>query len=191
MNKQHPFGLPIWKPALYKKSRSVVRKANSALHSSPTSSSEFFLYPGNLLWLTLFGWWLALIIFIVSLPFSLFQSPYGMIMRELGLYLLWPFGRYVERLVEITPSVMNNLERERSAHSSILVDDDNEFDVDEEGGLLDHHHQHHKRKRYNWFKAIHETLQLGPSGVLYYLVFFAIIGKLILSNGKTKRLDLY
>lgn len=176
MNKQHPFGLPIWKPALYKKSRSVVRKANSALHSSPTSASEFFFNPGNLLWLILFGWWLALVIFVVSLPFSLFRSPYGMIMRELSNYILWPFGRYVERLVEITPSVVSSLERERSGQSSVLIDDDGEFD--EEDGLLEHHHHHHKRKRYNLFKAILATLQLGPSGVLYYFVFFTIIGKL-------------
>ncbi|GAA5798578.1 hypothetical protein HPULCUR_003983 [Helicostylum pulchrum] len=171
MNKQHPFGLPIWKPALYKKSRSVVRKANSALHSSPSSSPELFLNPGNILWLILFGWWLTLVIFIVSLPFSLFQSPYGMIFRELSLYVLWPFGRYVERLVEITPSVMNSLERERSAQSSVLIDDDDEFDMDEEGGLLDHH----KKKKYNWFRSVYETVKIGPSAILYYTVFYTII----------------
>lgn len=175
MNKQHPFGLPIWKPALYKKSRSVVRKANSALHSSPSSSPELFLNPGNILWLILFGWWLTLVIFIVSLPFSLFQSPYGMIFRELSLYVLWPFGRYVERLVEITPSVMNSLERERSAQSSVLIDDDDEFDMDEEGGLLDHH----KKKKYNWFRSVYETVKIGPSAILYYTVFYTIIGKCV------------
>ncbi|KAI8090500.1 hypothetical protein BDF21DRAFT_333313 [Thamnidium elegans] len=176
MNKQHPFGLPIWKPALYKKSRSVVRKANSALHSSPSSSPELFLNPGNILWLILFGWWLTLVIFIVSIPFSLFQSPYGMIFRELSLYVLWPFGRYVERLVEITPSVMNSLERERSAQSSVLIDDDDEFDMDEEGGLLDHH----KKKKYNWFRSVYETIKIGPSAVLYYIVFYIIIAPLLL-----------
>ncbi|KAI9341601.1 hypothetical protein BD770DRAFT_422141 [Pilaira anomala] len=176
MNKQHPFGLPIWKPALYKKSRSVVRKANSALHSSPSSSPELFLNPGNLLWLIVFGWWLTLIIFIVSLPFSLFQSPYGMIFKELSLYVLWPFGRYVERLVEITPSVMNSLERERSTPSSVLIDDDNEFDMDEEGGLLDHH----KKKKYNWFRSVYETIKKGPSAVFYYIVFYSVIAPLLL-----------
>lgn len=177
MNKQHPFGLPIWKPALYKKSRSVVRKANSALHSSPSSSSEFFLNPGNLLWLVVFGWWLSLIIFVVSLFFSVFGSFYGIVMRELSLYILWPFGRYVERIVEITPSVMNSLGRETSGQSSVLIDDDDEFDADEEGALMEHHH---KKKKYNWFRAFVETLKLGPSGVLYYMVFFTIIAPLLL-----------
>ncbi|KAG2213176.1 hypothetical protein INT47_011325, partial [Mucor saturninus] len=176
MNKQHPFGLPIWKPALYKKSRSVVRKANSALHSSPSSSPELFLNPGNILWVIVFGWWLSLVTLVASLPFSLFQSPYGMIFRELSFYVLWPFGRYVERLVEITPSVMNDLEREQSTQSSVLIDDDDEFDVDEEGGLIDHH----KKKRYNWFRAVFETVKLGPSAVFYYIVFYTILAPLLL-----------
>ncbi|CDS09952.1 hypothetical protein LRAMOSA02629 [Lichtheimia ramosa] len=99
MNKRHPFGLPIWKPALYKKSRSVVRKANSALHSSPSSSPELFLNPGNILWVLIFGWWLALVMLILSVPLILVPPDgyaYGRVMRELAIYLLWPFGRYVE-----------------------------------------------------------------------------------------------
>ncbi|RCH81947.1 hypothetical protein CU098_001560, partial [Rhizopus stolonifer] len=166
MNKQHPFGLPLWKPALYKKSRSVVRKANSALHSSPSSSSELFLNPGNLLWFLVFGWWLALVIFIVSLPFIVFRDNYGLIMRELSLYVLWPFGRYVERLVNITPSVLSDLETET---------------VDEEGEetqtLLE---EEKKRKRYNWFRAVLETLRLGPAACLYYILLYTIICPLLL-----------
>lgn len=175
MNKQHPFGLPIWKPALYKKSRSVVRKANSALHSSPSSASDFFLNPGNLLWLIIFGWWLSLVLFIVSLLFT--GTLYGVVLRELSLYILWPFGRYVERIVEITPSVMTTLEREiSSGHSSVLIDDDNEYDSNE----LSEEHHHHKKKKYNWFRAFIETVKLGPAGIFYYTVFFTIIAPLLL-----------
>ncbi|KAL7311058.1 hypothetical protein PS15m_008871 [Mucor circinelloides] len=179
MNTQHPFGLPLWKPALYKKSRSVVRKANNALHSSPASSSDFFLNPGNLLWAALFGWWLALVVLFVSLVISLCGGrAYGIMLRELSSYLLWPFGRYVERLVEITPSVMSDLARERSSgQSSVVIDDDNEIDVDDEEG---HHHHHHKRKRYNWFRAVFETIKLGPVACLYYILFFSIIAPLLL-----------
>lgn len=173
MNKQHPFGLPLWKPALYKKSRSVVRKANNALHSSPSSASEHFLNPGNLLWLFVFGWWLALVVFIVSLPLSLFKDSYGIMLRELATYLLWPFGRYVERLVEIRPSLIHDLERERST-ASILIDDDDNYDSDEEGGL---HHHHEKKKKYNWFHAVAETFKAGPATCLYYILFYSILGK--------------
>ncbi|KAG0190838.1 hypothetical protein DFQ28_001465 [Apophysomyces sp. BC1034] len=111
INRQHPFGLPIWKPALYKKSRSVVRRANSALHSSPSSSPELFLNPGNILWAILFGWWLAcamLVISIILSPLPPDGQVYGRVMRELAYYLLWPFGRYVERHVDCPPSSIDD-----------------------------------------------------------------------------------
>ncbi|KAI8985920.1 Sodium/calcium exchanger protein-domain-containing protein [Pilobolus umbonatus] len=179
MNTQHPFGLPLWKPALYKKSRSVVRKANRALHSSPSTSPELFLNPGNLLWCVLFGWWLALVIFLISVPVGLISSgSYGLILRELSLYILWPFGRYVERLIEITPSVMNDLERENSIHSSVLIDDD-EYEQDDLTRDASEPHPH-KRKRYNWFRAVAETIKLGPAGCLYYILFYTVIAPILI-----------
>ncbi|KAI8973298.1 hypothetical protein BDF20DRAFT_823489 [Mycotypha africana] len=180
MNKQHPFGLPLWKPALYKKSRSVVRKANSALHSSPSSSSENFLNPGNLLWLIIFGWWLALVVYAVSIFMHILGGhAYGIMLRELSSYLLWPFGRYVERLVEITPSIISNLEREQtSGQSSVVISDLDEYQDDESGPLLDHHLIKHKR--YNWFHAVAETIRSGPTACLYYLLFYTIIAPLLI-----------
>ncbi|CAG8516695.1 5516_t:CDS:2 [Ambispora gerdemannii] len=101
INITHPFGLPLWKPALYKKSRSVIRNANSALHSTP--SSELYLYPGNIIWALVFGWWLAIISFIVSI--FLLLTPFGgwryaRVLRELSYYIFWPFGKYVEQITE-------------------------------------------------------------------------------------------
>jgi Ca2+:H+ antiporter len=168
MNKIHPFGLPIWKPALYKKSRSVVRSANRALHSSPSSAPELFLNPGNILWFLLFGWWLALVIFIVAIVVSLIPfggSPYSRVLRELAFYLLWPFGRYVERQVEIKPTHIGGI----SSTSSIVSDQQ-----DEETGLLC---KDKKAKRsLNPLRSIIETIQLGPGGILYYLIFWCVIG---------------
>ncbi|CAI2180677.1 8561_t:CDS:10 [Funneliformis geosporum] len=77
INTTHPFGFSLWKPALYKKSRSVTRNANSALHSTP--SSDFYLYPGNILWAIRGGY------------------KYARVLRELCYYIFWPFGKYVER----------------------------------------------------------------------------------------------
>lgn len=76
--------------------------------------------------------------------------------------------------MEITPSVMSDLARERSSgQSSVVIDDDDEIDVDDEEG---HHHHHHRRKRYNWFRAVFETIKLGPVACLYYVLFFSVIG---------------
>ncbi|KAF9904557.1 hypothetical protein BX616_001266 [Lobosporangium transversale] len=98
INQTHPFGLPLWKPALYKKTRSVQQKADSALHSQP--SADLYLSVGNILWTLVFGWWLSLICFLVAIVLFLIPfggSAYGSVVIGLSYYLLWPFGKYVER----------------------------------------------------------------------------------------------
>ena len=99
INVQHPFGLPIWKPALYKKSRTVTRLADEALHSIPSAQAERHLLPGNLFWAFAFGWWLGLICIVIS--FFLYLVPqgdqhYSNLVYGLGWYLAWPFGKYLE-----------------------------------------------------------------------------------------------
>ncbi|OBZ68774.1 Low affinity vacuolar monovalent cation/H(+) antiporter [Grifola frondosa] len=99
INVEHPFGLPIWKPALYKKSRSVTRYADQALHSVPSAQAERHLLLGNIFWLVAFGWWLSVCCFIVSA--LLFFIPkggkrYSTLVFGLGWYIAWPFGKYVE-----------------------------------------------------------------------------------------------
>lgn len=99
MNVDHPFGLPIWKPALYKKSRTVNRDAETALHAKPTAYGERLLYPGNIMWSVLFGVWLSFTCLLLSA--ILFFVPiggrkYAPLVYGLGWYLLWPFGKYVE-----------------------------------------------------------------------------------------------
>ncbi|KAI1790132.1 hypothetical protein LXA43DRAFT_521952 [Ganoderma leucocontextum] len=99
INVEHPFGLPIWKPALYKKQRSVTKFADQALHSVPSAQAERHLLPGNIFWLVAFGWWLAISCFAVSAV--LFVIPkggrdYSTLVFGLGWYIAWPFGKYVE-----------------------------------------------------------------------------------------------
>jgi Ca2+:H+ antiporter len=103
INVEHPFGLPIWKPALYKKSRSVTRNAETALHSVPSASAEKHFLPGNLVWVLMFGWWLAAIIIVTSavLYVAEFISRFGAhtystLVYGLGWYVFWPFGNYLE-----------------------------------------------------------------------------------------------
>lgn len=182
MNKSHPFGLPIWKPALYKKSRSVVRKANRALHSSPSSAPELFLNPGNILWFIIFGWWLAFIIFITSLVLMLIPFggyKYGRVLKELSFYLLWPFGRYVERQIEISPTSQIS-----GASSSGILDDNiqQDEDADEETGLLSSSSSGKKRKKRRSKSTMIDSfinfVKLGPAGIIYYIIFSVIIGNI-------------
>ncbi|KAG6903293.1 hypothetical protein C0995_000188 [Termitomyces sp. Mi166 len=99
INVQHPFGLPIWKPALYKKSRSLDRYAEQALHLVPSAQAERHLLPGNIFWVFFFGWWISLV--CVTLSAVLYIVPrggkrYASLVYGLGWYLVWPFGKYVE-----------------------------------------------------------------------------------------------
>ncbi|WVQ71105.1 calcium/proton exchanger [Cryptococcus sp. DSM 104548] len=102
INIEHPFGLPIWKPALYRKSRSVTRNAESALHSIPSAAAERHLLPGNIIWTVIFGWWLTLICLFVALLVGGAEvagggrGGYGKTLRGLAWYIGWPFGKYVE-----------------------------------------------------------------------------------------------
>ena len=103
MNVDHPFGLPIWKPALYKKSRTINRAAETALHATPTAYGELHLNLGNILWAIVFGWWLAIACLAVSVV--LFLVPWGgrryaPLIFGLGWYIFWPFGKYVEGFSE-------------------------------------------------------------------------------------------
>ncbi|EPQ54733.1 hypothetical protein GLOTRDRAFT_77429 [Gloeophyllum trabeum ATCC 11539] len=98
INVEHPFGLPIWKPALYKKSRSVTRYADQALHSVPSAQAERHLLPGNILWTALFGWWMALAFLVLSGILYIVPKGgrrYSSLVFGLGWYILWPFGKYV------------------------------------------------------------------------------------------------
>ncbi|KIW66795.1 calcium/proton exchanger, variant [Phialophora macrospora] len=100
INETHPFGIRIWKPALYKKSRSVEKGAEEDIHSSPSQIVSTWLWFFNCLWTVLFGWWLsaaalfgALICYLFA--FNSSAVAYGRVFLGLANYLFWPFGKFV------------------------------------------------------------------------------------------------
>ena len=106
INVEHPFGLPIWKPALYKKQRSVTKYADQALHSVPSAQAERHLLPGNIFWLVAFGWWLAVTCFAISAVLYIVPRggrQYSILIFGLGWYIAWPFGKYVEGELGVLP----------------------------------------------------------------------------------------
>ncbi|RPB20762.1 hypothetical protein L211DRAFT_506489 [Terfezia boudieri ATCC MYA-4762] len=100
INETHPFGIRIWKPALYKKNRSVQRTAEVDIHSTPGARIGRILSLVNILWVIVFGWWLALASFIAGLSCYLFVAKsaraYGRVFLGLAWYLFYPFGNFVE-----------------------------------------------------------------------------------------------
>ena len=128
INVQHPFGLPIWKPALYKKSRSVTRYADQALHSIPSAQAERHLLPGNIFWTLAFGWWLALVCLVVAAVLYVIPQGgqrYATLIYGLGWYLAWPFGKYVEGDVGAAQSEAAEEEYHHEQHSSDTSDGNN------------------------------------------------------------------
>jgi len=100
INETHPFGIRIWKPAVYKKSRSVEKTADGDIHSSPGGRVPSIVFWGNFLWSLIFGWWLALAALLAAaacffFAYSSSAVAYGRVFSGLSRYLLYPFGSFV------------------------------------------------------------------------------------------------
>lgn len=101
INITHPFGIRIWKPALYKKNRSVQRIAEGDIHSRPGKDIGWTVWTGNILWTITFGVLLFLAcaisaFFCFALWWSSSSYQYGRTLLSLGRYLLFPFGKCVQ-----------------------------------------------------------------------------------------------
>ena len=103
INETHPFGIRIWKPAIYKKNRSVQRNAEGDIHSAPGGNVSRWLFVFNCLWTIIFGWWLAIVAAaggLLCMILSIFQFPgcyhYGRVLINLSHYIFYPFGKYVK-----------------------------------------------------------------------------------------------
>jgi Ca2+:H+ antiporter len=100
INETHPFGIRIWKPALYKKNRSVQKTAEGDIHSSPGGRVSRWLLFFNILWTVCFGWWLGLVAFVGAVVCFIFGAApsaieYGRVLWGLAGYLFYPFGKFV------------------------------------------------------------------------------------------------
>lgn len=101
INTTHPFGIRIWKPAIYKKSRSVQKIAEGDIHSTPGKTVTWTVRLGNVIWTLVFGLIMLLVCTVASASCMIFTwSPsakhYGKKLFSLGVYLAFPFGRFVE-----------------------------------------------------------------------------------------------
>ncbi|KAI3327694.1 Sodium/calcium exchanger protein-domain-containing protein [Xylariaceae sp. AK1471] len=100
INETHPFGIRIWKPALYKKDRSVQKTAEVDIHSSPGGRVSNWLLFFNVIWTLLFGWWMASFAALgAGVCFIFAAAPsgreYGRVLWGLAGYLFYPFGKFV------------------------------------------------------------------------------------------------
>lgn len=107
INVTHPFGIKIWKPSIYKKSRLVAVRAEEDIHDydprRPTGPIFFGVYILNIIWSLTFGLTLylvcaigAVIVFIFSgFAWHKHSRPYVRLLLNLGKYWFLPFGKLV------------------------------------------------------------------------------------------------
>ncbi|KAG6004994.1 hypothetical protein E4U21_000566 [Claviceps maximensis] len=100
INETHPFGIRVWKPALYKKDRSIQKFAQADIHSSPGGRVSRWLVLFNLVWTLVFGWWMASLAAFGAIVCLLFAAApsgreYGRVLWGLAGYLFYPFGKFV------------------------------------------------------------------------------------------------
>ncbi|KAH8677607.1 Sodium/calcium exchanger protein-domain-containing protein [Xylariales sp. PMI_506] len=100
INETHPFGIRLWKPALYKKDRSVQKTAEVDIHSSPGGRVSKWLLLFNIIWTLVFGWWMATFAAVGAIACFIFAAApsgraYGRVLWGLAGYLLYPFGKFV------------------------------------------------------------------------------------------------
>lgn len=100
INQTHPFGIRVWKPALYKKDRSIQKFAQADIHSSPGGHVSSWLLLFNLVWTLCFGWWMATLAAVGAVVCLLFAAApsgreYGRVLWGLAGFLFYPFGKFV------------------------------------------------------------------------------------------------
>lgn len=100
INQTHPFGIRVWKPALYKKDRSIQKFAQADIHSTPGGRVSHWLLLFNGMWTLVFGWWLASLAAFGAITCLLFAAApsgreYGRVLWGLAGYLFYPFGKFV------------------------------------------------------------------------------------------------
>ncbi|KAH6608167.1 Ca2+ transporter [Trichoderma cornu-damae] len=100
INQTHPFGIRVWKPALYKKDRSIQKFAQADIHSTPGGRVSNWLLLFNLAWTLFFGWWIACLAAFGAIICLLFAAApsgreYGRVLWGLAGYLFYPFGKFI------------------------------------------------------------------------------------------------
>uniref|UniRef100_A0A8C2EYR5 Cation/H+ exchanger protein 2 n=1 Tax=Cyprinus carpio TaxID=7962 RepID=A0A8C2EYR5_CYPCA len=101
----YKFGFRKWKSHVterpFEDRSSIVKELYSELNVIKPYSVGSLFTCGNVLYVFLFGWWIALVYVLVGLLMFLtvFGIPYAKLCWKLSCYFLWPFGKSIEKVV--------------------------------------------------------------------------------------------
>lgn len=101
----YKFGFRKWKSHVterpFENRSNIVKELYSELNVIKPYSVGSLFTCGNVLYVFLFGWWIALVyVFVGLLMFlTVFGIPYAKLCWKLSCYFLWPFGKSIEKVV--------------------------------------------------------------------------------------------
>lgn len=80
------------------------QKEETATESSSLGWAGFTTM-ANVLWVALYGWWMALLFFVLAgvMALTVVGVPYANLAWAIGKYLLWPYGKYIIERVPTFP----------------------------------------------------------------------------------------
>ncbi|KAJ5067012.1 cation/h exchanger protein [Anaeramoeba ignava] len=100
------FGVKPWKSHIQKKDIQTHSAVYKSLLDSPSNvenkgiekENKLFTF-GNILWVILFGWWLSLVYLFTALIMliTIVGRKYSRTSLILAGYIIWPFGKYLEK----------------------------------------------------------------------------------------------
>uniref|UniRef100_A0A8C1BJU4 Cation/H+ exchanger protein 2 n=1 Tax=Cyprinus carpio carpio TaxID=630221 RepID=A0A8C1BJU4_CYPCA len=111
----YKFGFRKWKSHVterpFEDRSNIVKELYSELNVIKPYSVGSLFTCGNVLYVFLFGWWIALVYVLVGLLMFLtvFGIPYAKLCWKLSCYFLWPFGKSIEKVVFLFISKCNFL----------------------------------------------------------------------------------
>ncbi|XP_028815233.1 low affinity vacuolar monovalent cation/H(+) antiporter isoform X2 [Denticeps clupeoides] len=98
----YKFGFRKWKSHVterpFEERSEVVKELYSELNVIKPHTGSLITF-GNIVYVFLFGWWLALAYLMVGMLVcvTVIGVPYGKLCWQVSLYFLWPFGKSVKR----------------------------------------------------------------------------------------------
>ncbi|XP_077330009.1 uncharacterized protein LOC143964186 [Lithobates pipiens] len=100
LSNNYKFGFKKWKSHItarpWEDRSEIVKELYSDLNVVKTTvTSQISI--GNILYVLLFGWWIALFYFLVSILMflSILGSSYGVLCWRLACFFIWPFGKVI------------------------------------------------------------------------------------------------
>ncbi|XP_058622982.1 uncharacterized protein cax2 isoform X2 [Onychostoma macrolepis] len=191
----YKFGFRKWKSHVterpFQDRSDIVKELYSELNVIKPYSGSLFTC-GNILYVFLFGWWIALVyVFVGLLMFlTVVGIPYAKLCWRLSCYFLWPFGKLIEKASVSVPVYRVKIlqdnssleaDEDRKSSSPLLLPTPVEETIEEPTGSPQDDHYWRRMSTYSWLLVGYPLLVVTHSVlclVSWLLVFTIPVAKM-------------